>query len=146
MLDTVDLELLAKKPNVCCLMLLDKSCDLSQITFNKNDFPKLNLLVVDCCVITTITFTSGSAPKLEKLVWSSFTSLSGIENLPKLKELEFNGDIVPNAVKEAIKRHERQPYLKCNEPAIQNHAKGDKKEDDEDDDDARFPFCWKKKV
>jgi hypothetical protein len=95
---------MTKKTNMRSLVL--KSCDISQnkITFTKVGFPKLNLLVVDCPNITDIIFTFGSAPKLEKIIWSSSTSLLGINKLPRLKEVEFNGDIVPNVVKEAIEK------------------------------------------
>ncbi|EES14409.2 hypothetical protein SORBI_3007G016200 [Sorghum bicolor] len=82
----------------------------NMITFNEGEFQKLKLLTVDCTATTKVIFTSGSAPKLEKIVWSSSTSLSGINNLPKLKELEFNGDPVPDVVKEAIENHKNKSY------------------------------------
>ncbi|RCV35831.1 hypothetical protein SETIT_7G271300v2 [Setaria italica] len=146
LLDQDALKILANKPNIRCLVLLDKSFlgSQNQITFNKDEFIWLNLLDVHCSSITKIVFTSGSAPRLEKIVWSSFASLSGIENLPRLKELEFNGKDVPNEVTEAIKKHKNKPSLKDNAPETQDQAKGDEEEDD--DDDARFPFCWKKQV
>jgi hypothetical protein len=140
------------------------------ITFNKGEFRKLKLLTVECAATTKVVFTSGStpklekivcssstfattevvftsasAPKLEKIVWSSSTSLYGIDNLPKLMELEFNGDLVSEVVKEASENHKNKPYLKHNKPEIQDQAKGDEQEDDEDA--ARFSlFCWKNQV
>ncbi|KAL6624316.1 hypothetical protein ACP70R_031637 [Stipagrostis hirtigluma subsp. patula] len=116
----------------------------NQITFNKDEFPKLKLLIVDCSAITEIVFTNGSAPKLEKIVWSSFTSLSVIDNLPRLKELEFRGDHVPQEMKEAIQEHKNKPNFKHREQKIQDQPKRDEQEDDEDA--AGFPFCWKKQA
>ncbi|KAL6619739.1 hypothetical protein ACP70R_034878 [Stipagrostis hirtigluma subsp. patula] len=111
-LEQGDLQILAKKPNMRCLVLLNMSCEVSQITFNKDEFPKLNILTVDCSSITKIDFTSGSAPKLEKIVWSSRTSLSGINNLLRFKELEVIGGVVHNEVEEAIKGHKNKPHFK----------------------------------
>ncbi|XP_037473360.1 disease resistance protein PIK6-NP-like [Triticum dicoccoides] len=107
------LQILAKKPNLRFLVLLDKSFGglQNEITL-KDEFSWLNLLVVDCSAITKIVFTSGSAPRLEKIVWSSFTSLSGIHKLPSLKELEFNGGQVPDEVREGIKKHKNKLSLK----------------------------------
>ncbi|KAF0894825.1 hypothetical protein E2562_003709 [Oryza meyeriana var. granulata] len=104
-----DLQIIAKELNIRCLVLLDNSFDISQnqITFEKEEFIWLNHLIVDCSAITKIDFTSGSAPRLEKIFWSSFTSLSGIDNLPRLRELEFNGYLVQNEVKEAIENNKR---------------------------------------
>ncbi|XP_073351684.1 uncharacterized protein [Aegilops tauschii subsp. strangulata] len=96
LLEQAALQLLTKKPNIRCLVLLDKSFGGTQneITLEKDEFLWLNLLV-DCSAITKIVFNSGSASRLEKIVWSSSTSLSGIDKLPRLKELEFKGDQVP---------------------------------------------------
>ncbi|CAN6381308.1 unnamed protein product [Urochloa humidicola] len=116
----------------------------TRITFNEDEFPNLKLLIVDCSAITEIIFKSGSAPKLEKIMWSSFTSLSDINNLTGLKELEFNGDLVPDKLKQAIENHKNKLNLKHNEPEIQDQAKGEEQEDD--DDAPRFPFCWTKQV
>jgi len=116
----------------------------SMIKFKKGEFQKLRHLTVDCSA-TKVVFTKASAPKLEKIVWSSSTSLYGIDNLPRLKELEFNGDLVPKVVEEARKKHKNEPNLKHNKPEIQGQAKGDEQEDDEDA--ARFSlFCWKKQA
>uniref|UniRef100_A0A0E0MGK3 Uncharacterized protein n=1 Tax=Oryza punctata TaxID=4537 RepID=A0A0E0MGK3_ORYPU len=102
-----DLRIIARELNICCLVLLENSFDISQnqIIFEEEEFISLKLLIVKCSTITKIDFISGSAPRLKKIIWSSFTSLSGINNLPRLKELEFNGYSVPNDVEEAIKNN-----------------------------------------
>ena len=117
------LQILTKNPNIRCLVLLDKSFGGRQnkIIFKKDEFLWLNLLVVNCSAITNIVFTSGSAPRLEKIVWSSSTSLSSIDKLPRLKELEFKGDqAVPDEMIEAIDKHQNKPILKLNGPETQD--------------------------
>jgi hypothetical protein len=137
------LQILANKPSMRCLVLSDMSFDgtQNQISFNKDEFIWLNLLVVDCSTITKIVFATGSAPRLEKIIWSSPTSLSGIDNLPRLKELEFNGDLVPNEVEEFIKNNKDKLKIKHNKLETQDQAKGDEQEYDEDA--GRFSLCWK---
>ncbi|XP_062232392.1 uncharacterized protein LOC133929605 [Phragmites australis] len=137
-----ELQILAKKPNMRCLELLDNSYVESKLTFKEGEFPKLNLLIVDCSAITNISFTDGSAPMLKKIAWSftnmDMESLSGIHNLPRLKELELIGDRVPNEVTEEIKKLKDRYHFKPKEPENQDQAIGNAH-------DARFPlFCWKK--
>ncbi|XP_006663025.2 uncharacterized protein LOC102718497 [Oryza brachyantha] len=112
-----DLQIISNKLNIRCLVLLDNCFDTSQnqITFPNEEFIWLKLLIVDGSVITKVDFTSGSAPRLEKIVWSPFTSLSGIDNLPRLKELEFKGYPVPDEVKKAVEKNGRI-NLKHNKP------------------------------
>nr|CAB3464038.1 unnamed protein product [Digitaria exilis] len=108
------LQVLAKKPNLRCLVLSGISFEgtENEITFKKDEFVWLNLLHVDCPSITKITFTTESAPRLEKIVWPSSTALFGIDNLPRLKELEFKGYSLPKEVKDAIGKHKNKPSLK----------------------------------
>ncbi|KAG0517899.1 hypothetical protein BDA96_09G128700 [Sorghum bicolor] len=94
-----------------------------------------------------------STPYLQKIVWTytNMQSLSGINKLPKLKDLEFNGGAVPVEVEEAINKLKERTHFdfKHNKLKNQEQAKGyatEEEEDDDDYDDARFPFCWKKKV
>ncbi|XBI76111.1 hypothetical protein VPH35_069384 [Triticum aestivum] len=139
-----DLKMFAKIRYMCCLVLKEEACVESRIKFNKDEFPSLNLLIVDGSAITKIEFASGSAPKLEKIIWS-FTrgtvgSLSGIDNLPKLKELEFNGELIPVELKEAINKHKNKPNLLHNKPENQYQEMGHIEEMGKA---ARFPSCWK---
>ncbi|KAJ1276221.1 hypothetical protein BS78_05G198000 [Paspalum vaginatum] len=121
-----DLEFLAKKPYICCLVLLENSYDDTQLTFNKDDFPKLNLLHVNCFKIKTISFQDGCAPNLEKIVLSfvALESLSGIDKLQKLEELELNGDTVPKhllrQVNNDITEHKNNPALVITSKKLQH--------------------------
>ncbi|KAF7045941.1 hypothetical protein CFC21_055001 [Triticum aestivum] len=135
-----DLKMFAKIQYMRCLVLKEKACVENEILFNKDEFPRLNLLIVDGSSITKIEFASGSAPKLEKIIWSftrgTVESLLGIVNLPKLKELEFNGDLIPDELKEAINK----PKLMHNQPENQYQEMGNIEEMGKA---ARFPSCWK---
>ncbi|CAD6273118.1 unnamed protein product [Miscanthus lutarioriparius] len=139
---------LAKKPKLRCLVLLEKSYDESNLTFNEDDFPKLNILIVNCSNINKINFTTRSAPKLEKIIWTfakdrTDYSLSGINNLPKLKDFEFYGDAVPHQVREELNKHRNKPILKKNKPENQEQEIGNTPEEKGT---TCFPFCWKNKV
>ncbi|XBI76120.1 hypothetical protein VPH35_069393 [Triticum aestivum] len=121
-----EVEILAKMPNMCNLVLKEISYAQSQLIFYKDDFPRLNLLTIDLSVIICIGFTTQSASKLEKIIWSyrKGTLLSGIDELPKLKELEFNGDFVPDEVIDALKKHKNNPKLIHNKPENQYQEAG----------------------
>ncbi|KAF6990986.1 hypothetical protein CFC21_008126 [Triticum aestivum] len=139
-----DLTMFAKIQYMRCLVLKEKACVENEILFNKDEFPRLNLLIVDGSSITKIEFASGSAPKLEKIIWSftrgTVESLSGIGNLPKLKELEFNGDLIPDELKGAINKHKNKPNLIHNKPENQYQ---EMRNIEEMGKAARFPSCWK---
>ncbi|EMS56457.1 Disease resistance protein RPM1 [Triticum urartu] len=93
-----DIRILAKKKNLRCLELSDLSYAESELAFNKDEFPALDLLIVECRAISSISFTDGSAPKIERIVWSfdEMKSLSGIDKLLRLKEIECIGNHVPH--------------------------------------------------
>ncbi|CAO2146396.1 unnamed protein product [Urochloa humidicola] len=140
-----DLKSIPMKPNLRCLVLLDNSYDESQISFDEHEFPKLDLLIVKCPKINSINFTNKSAPNLEKIVWSftKMESLSGINYLPKLQELEFNGEIVLHKVRKDILTHKRKPVLRHKKPQQQDKAKRSALE--EDDKEGFAPFsCFSK--
>jgi hypothetical protein len=107
MLKQGGLRALARMENIRCLVLLHESYGERRLDLNKDEFPRLNVLIVSCSTVTEIRFESGSSPKLEKIVWTfaNMNSFSGIGNLTRLKELELIGDSLPDRVKEDIDKH-----------------------------------------
>lgn len=146
MLKQDDLRSLTRMKDIRCLVLLHESYSESQLDLRKDDFPKLNILIVNCSTITEIRFDTGSAPKLEKIVWTftNETSLSGIGNLPRLKELKFNGESLPNQVKGDIDKHKDIIYYTHYKP--ENHQDQKDRSTDEDDDGTSCSFIWKDKA
>ncbi|CAL5043186.1 unnamed protein product [Urochloa decumbens] len=108
---------LAKLPKLRCLRLRGKSYVQSTLTLKKGDFESLEYLLVEGSNITSISFDVGAAPMLEKIMWAftSMESLTGIGNLPMLKELEFVGVSIPHQVREAIVAHPNHPVLKLHQ-------------------------------
>ncbi|VAH54724.1 unnamed protein product [Triticum turgidum subsp. durum] len=121
MLEEGDLKILASNKKMRYLVLLGKFYNGSHLTI-EDEFQKLNHLIVDSSEsdIIEICFTN-SSPNLEKIVWSfkETVSLSGIDKLPALEELELKGDSVPNKVEEDIKKLEsRLDYKHRDKPKI----------------------------
>uniref|UniRef100_A0A0D9XUQ4 Uncharacterized protein n=1 Tax=Leersia perrieri TaxID=77586 RepID=A0A0D9XUQ4_9ORYZ len=116
-LDLRELEkTLAELPSLRSLVLLEKSsCIGNRLNFKESEYAKLNLLVVKCSDITSISFSEKAAPILSKIVWSFTTKqnvhLSGIGNLPELKEIQLTCDHVPNQVIHEINAHKNKNLL-----------------------------------
>jgi len=139
-------KLLSKKRSMCCLELLDNSYDEdeSQLTFDKDEFGNLNLLIIKCSKIRKINFHSRSCPNLEKIIWfyngsdpQDEIQISGMENIGKLKDLELNADSVPRQLRKDIKAHKNKPVLTHKKPP----HKDDKAHEEKQDDVSCFPHC-----
>ncbi|XP_072146279.1 uncharacterized protein [Setaria viridis] len=130
-----DLKSFPMKPNLRCLELSENSYDENQISLDENEFPNLDLLIVDCSKINSIGFSNKSAPNLEKIVWSfkEMKALSGINYLPKLQELELNGEIVPREVRKDIIAHKGQHVLTHKKPQQQDQEKRSTTEEDDEE-------------
>ncbi|RCV39395.1 hypothetical protein SETIT_8G221000v2 [Setaria italica] len=130
-----DLKSFPMKPNLRCLELSENSYDENQISLDENEFPNLDLLIVDCSKINSIGFSNKSAPNLEKIVWTfkEMKALSGINYLPKLQELELNGEIVPREVRKDIIAHKGQHVLTHKKPQQQGQEKRSTTEEDDEE-------------
>ena len=111
------LRILGKLRILRCLRLRHKSYTEGELRFKKEEFKSLKSLVVEGSTITSITFEAGAAPKLEMIVWYfvSMETLSGVKRLPKLKNIELNGDIRDiDLVRKEVREHANHPKLKYN--------------------------------
>ncbi|KAF6999577.1 hypothetical protein CFC21_015586 [Triticum aestivum] len=88
-LDQDDMESLAHLPNLRGLRLRHINLHTEgKLIIQTNGFQNLKYLTIEGGGITDINFEQGEVPKLEKIVWliDVIESLSGINNLPKLKK------------------------------------------------------------
>ncbi|XP_044452508.1 disease resistance protein RGA4-like [Triticum aestivum] len=96
LLEEGDLVVLAVLPKLHSVRLRSNAYNGRELTFKKDVFPQLKYFLVEGSnkAVTDIKFEDGAATELEKIVLSStnIRFLSGIENLPKLKELELEGN------------------------------------------------------
>ncbi|XP_037470514.1 disease resistance protein PIK6-NP-like, partial [Triticum dicoccoides] len=109
-----DICILGKLAALRCLRLRRSSYAGSGLTFKQEEFKILRSLVVDDGTITDIIFDTGAAPKLERIVWSfaKMESICGLLRLPKLKNVELNGDCDPDPVRLALEKHPNLPDFK----------------------------------
>jgi len=86
-----DLEELAKLPMLHYLKLRHKAYNDSELTFKKDEFNCLKYFLVEGSNMTHIIFDDGATPNLEKMLlpFNGDLKVSGVENLPKLGELEL---------------------------------------------------------
>uniref|UniRef100_A0A0E0HLG8 Uncharacterized protein n=1 Tax=Oryza nivara TaxID=4536 RepID=A0A0E0HLG8_ORYNI len=106
-------------PNLLCLKLYHKSYADNCIVFCHGKFVKLKLLIIDNLErIEKMQFDAGSVPNLERLTLSFLREpkygISGLENLTKLKEIEFFGDIILSVVTKVascVKAHPNHPRV-----------------------------------
>ncbi|WVZ50375.1 hypothetical protein U9M48_001633 [Paspalum notatum var. saurae] len=105
--------------NLQCIKLRHESYNQIDLTFKPRVLPKLKFLGVECGKITHINFCVDAAPNLKKIVWSfnRMESLSGIKNLPVLKELVLKGEentAILHQVRKDIAGHPNFPILNYN--------------------------------
>uniref|UniRef100_A0A0D9WM57 NB-ARC domain-containing protein n=1 Tax=Leersia perrieri TaxID=77586 RepID=A0A0D9WM57_9ORYZ len=106
-------------PNLLCLKLYHKSYADDCIIFRRGKFAKLKLLIIDNLErIEKVQFEAGSVSNLERLTLSFLREpkhgISGLENLTKLKEIEFFGDIILSVVTKVascVKTHPNHPRV-----------------------------------
>ncbi|CAL5017460.1 unnamed protein product [Urochloa decumbens] len=129
--DQHGLKILTKFPELRCLRLRDMAYTDSELTFKKDEFPKLKILIVNSSNITKIAFNGGS-PELEKIIWSFTTmeSLSGIDSLPRLRYLELIGNKVPSKLQQDISSLYGLDYKHYKESKNQDQATGTAQEED----------------
>ncbi|XP_044423949.1 disease resistance protein Pik-2 isoform X2 [Triticum aestivum] len=92
------IDVLGDLPSLLCLKLYHKSYADDCLIFPQGKFLKVKLLVIDNLEnIDKVCFKDGSVPCLERLTLSFLREpkhgISGLENLLKLKEIEFFGNI-----------------------------------------------------
>ncbi|KAL5200340.1 hypothetical protein ABZP36_021543 [Zizania latifolia] len=111
--------ILGDLPNLLCLKLYRWSYADDRITFPHGKFMRVNLLIIDNLEsIEKVHFEEGSVPDLERLTLSfqrePKDGISGLENLLKLKEIEFFGHIILSLVTKVascMKAHPNHPRV-----------------------------------
>uniref|UniRef100_A0A0E0HLH1 Uncharacterized protein n=1 Tax=Oryza nivara TaxID=4536 RepID=A0A0E0HLH1_ORYNI len=106
-------------PNLLCLKLYQRSYADDHIFFAHGNFLKLRMLVIDNMEnIRNVHFEKGSVPNLEWLTIAFLREpkdgITGLENLLKLKEIEFFGDIILSMVTKVascMKAHPNRPRV-----------------------------------
>nr|BAX24887.1 putative NBS-LRR type disease resistance protein [Oryza longistaminata] len=105
--------------NLLCLKLYHKSYADDRLVFPLGGFARVKLLIVDNLVnLEKLHFDEGSMPNLERLTLSFLREpkdgISGLNNLLKLKEVEFFGNIISSVVSEVVscvKDHPNHPRV-----------------------------------
>lgn len=145
-----NLMLIAKLKRLCRVELRNIACtnDEGMLIFKRNDFPNLRYFLVEGfhkqgSKLTKIIFEDGAVGKLEKIVLlqTCIESIRAVKRLPEMREIEFNGDIVPNGMQEFINIHtykQRGFVFKHNNSGHQGKAMGNEQEKN---DCARRFFC-----
>jgi Leucine-rich repeat (LRR) protein len=113
------IDILGDLPNLLCLKLYHKSYADESLVFPHGKFGKVKLLIIDNLEnIDKVSFERGSVPCLERLTLSFLREpeygISGLENLLKLREIEFFGNIilsVVNKVVSCVKTHPNIPRV-----------------------------------
>ncbi|CAO2174042.1 unnamed protein product [Urochloa humidicola] len=115
---------LGKLPSLVSLKLYHESFMGTQLCFEQNLFPRLKQLIVDNAPNLDELRFDGGAPNLERLTLAferePAKGIVGIENLPRLKEVEFFGEIIFDSLVEGMiteaKIHPNRALLRCTIP------------------------------
>jgi Leucine-rich repeat (LRR) protein len=118
-----DLGILGKLKGLRCLTLRHGSYTYHDLTLKSEEFQHIKFLAIEgASHIRRIIIQTETAPELEKISWT-FTSMditmdtiSDLNNLPKLKELEFSGKFDPSYVQLAVARHPNCLNFECKPP------------------------------
>lgn len=113
------IDVLGDLPNLLCLKLYHKSYADSCLVFPRGKFGRVKLLIIDNLEnIDKVHFEGGSVPHLERLTLSFLREpeegISGFENLLRLREIEFFGNIIlslVNKVASCVKTHPNCPRV-----------------------------------
>jgi hypothetical protein len=110
---------LGKLPSLVSLKLYHESFVGTKLCFEQNLFPRLKQLIVDNAPNLDELRFDGGAPNLERLTLAferePAKGIFGIENLPKLKEVEFFGEVIVDSLVEGMiteaKIHPNRPRV-----------------------------------
>ena len=111
-----DIKIIGRITRLSYLRFQQESFTESTLTFSKGGFQNLKYLVIDCLDVISINFDEEATPRLEKIIWYSTGTqcLTGIEQLPSLKELHLTGNFDSESVQQAITSNINNPILKTN--------------------------------
>lgn len=109
---------LGRLPSLLSLKLYIDSYVGTKLCFEQNLFPRLKQLLIDNLENLDELSFRGGAPNLERLILAFVRApkraISGTENLPKLKEIEFFGSIIDSVVEgvtAAAEMHPNRPRI-----------------------------------
>nr|BAX25033.1 putative NBS-LRR type R protein, Nbs2-Pi2 [Oryza officinalis] len=113
------IQVLGGLQNLLCLKLYHKSYADDRLVFPRGKFGRVKLLIVDNLMnLENLHFEDASVPNLERLTLSFLREpkdgISGLNNLLKLKEVEFFGNIISSVVSKVVscvKEHPNHPRV-----------------------------------
>jgi disease resistance protein RPM1 len=124
-----ELDALAQLPNLLQLRLCHKAYAAEKLVFSRDAFAKLRILHLqghDNMAPREVTFEQSTSPNLEKIsieICQLTSGITGIEHLPKLKEIFIKEGRLANQdiLKEEVDKHMNHPVLqihRCEEPGV----------------------------
>jgi disease resistance protein RPM1 len=121
-----ELDALAQLPNLLQLRLYYKAYAAEKLVFCRDAFAKMRILLLQDHNLREVTFEQSTSPNLEKISIEDCqltSGITGIEHLPKLREIFISGCILANQdiLKEEANKHMNHPVLqirRCEEPGV----------------------------